>query len=492
MKKKMKTWIGYLLIFSLMVLAVGCGSKEDGKKETPDKTDEIVMDNMVDSTAEMQDNNDAGKQDVAKKDETGDAETNKIEIEDTEKVNSEKTDGDADKESDGLYQLQPEDKAVSRSRYDTHDQMNIYAIEREMPYFIGRSDAAATNYIKNNKDANDGWLYLGLPLYLPDILNSKVAYVEIDNTSVAKIENNEVIGLKQGVFTLKAYDAEKNLMGEKKYVCTTFNDSKSNIDSLMTFGGNLSDYSNARDFDYWKKSVKTIMDMCFCLEARNFVYDFAKEPEMGYLWNLGGNNDVWTWNADPKTIFENSGGVCVQVAQLAVSMLAEDFEDWGAVLIEGNQGHIFNWFYEDGIYYLFDFTEVISDNHNHWNNINYRDYSKKVIKCNSIEEIKEYCLNQKVNLDMNYAIYMYSCKGYDYLPCNVNTGMSDSNAVLNGTFPDETIKIRFQDIVMEDLVVLWENPNANPIEWESVPFDKLIKDVPYYYGTEEYIYRYNY
>lgn len=491
MKKKMKIWISCVLILSLLVLMVGCGNKPDSKKELMDKIDKSTMNNAADSTEESQDIKEADNKETDNK-EADNKEAGKTEnVSDnaTESTDAEKT---ADIVSDNLYQLQPEDKAVGRSRYDGYDQINIYAVERELPYFVGRTDAEATNFLKNNKGASDGWLYLGLPLYLPDILNNKVAYVEVDDTSVAKIENNEVIGLKQGVFTLKAYDADKKLMGEKKYVCTTFNDSKSNIDSLMTFGGNLSDYSNARDFDYWKKSVKTIMDMCFCLEARNFVYDFAKEPEMGYLWNLGGNNDVWTWNADPKTIYENSGGVCVQVAQLAVSMLAEDFEDWGAVLIEGNQGHIFNWFYEDGVYYLFDFTEVISDNHNHWNNINYRDYSNKVIKCNSIEEIKEYCTKQKVDLNMNYAIYMYSCKGYDYLPCNVNTGMSDSNAVLNGTFPDGTIKIRFQDIVMEDLVVLWENPNANPIEWESVPFDELIKDVPYYYGTEEYIYRYNY
>lgn len=270
-------------------------------------------------------------------------------------------------------------------------------------------------------------------------------------------------------------------------------DSKDKKESLLSFSGSLSDYGNVREITYWKTAIKTIQDMCFCLETRNFVYDFNKEPEMGYLWNVTDDLERWTWTPAAETIYEMSGGVCIQVAQLAAYMLAEDYEDWGAIQIEGNQGHIFNWFYEDGYYYLFDFTQVISENYEYMNHrILFRDYSKYVVKCQSMEEIKEYCTTKKVDLSQNYAIYMYSCHGYDFLPCNVNTGMSDSNAVLNNTWDGDHIKIRFQDIVMEDLVVLWENPKSTPIVWEGVELDKVSKDIPYVYGREEYIYRHGY
>lgn len=388
-----------------------------------------------------------------------------------------------------------EDK-IGRGRYDGKDQSSAYKInDKNLPYYVGRNDGNATNYLKNNQGADDGCLYLGMPMYLPDNVLYGVTSVSIGDTDVAKIENNELVGLKQGDFLLTCYDEEMNVVSEKKYFVTTFNDSKDNKASLLTLKGNLSDYADARDFEYWKTSVKTIQDMCWMLEARNFVYDFNKEPEFGYIWNSGRAEDVWTWTADAKTIFEMSGGVCIQVAQLATAMLADDFEDWGAVLVEGNQGHIFNWFYEDGVYYVFDFTQVISENWEYMNEIQFRDYSKYVVKCNSIEEVKEYCLNGKVDLNLNYAVYMYSCKGHDFLPCNVNTGMSDSNACLNGTFRDgdkEYITIRFQDIVMEDLVVFYENPNASVIVWESVPLDMVGADVPYVYGREEIVFRYNY
>lgn len=395
--------------------------------------------------------------------------------------------------TNSLHEIQNNEKTVFGRRHDALDTVNAYAGEVSLPYYVGRDNTEAVNYLKQNKTPSDGCLYLGMPMYLPAKMTSDVVYAEVSDTSVAKIEGNELIGLKQGKFVLRTYDASKNLLEEKNYYCTTYNDSKDKKESLLSFSGSLSDYTNVREITYWKTAIKTIQDMCFCLEARNFLYDFSKEPEMGCIWNVSELEEHWTWTPAAETIYEMSGGVCIQVAQLAAYMLAEDYEDWGAILIEGNQGHIFNWFYEDGYYYLFDFTQVISENHAYMDSRNFfRDYSKYVVKCQSIEEIKEYCTTKKVDLSQNYTIYMYSCHGYDFLPCNVNTGMSDSNAVLNNTWDGDHIKIRFQDIVMEDMVVLWENPESTPIVWDGVELDRVSKDIPYVYGREEYIYRHGY
>lgn len=73
--------------------------------------------------------------------------------------------------------------------------------------------------------------------------------------------------------------------------------------------------------------------------------------------------------------------------------------------------------------------------------------------------------------------------------------MSDSNACLAGTFRDgdkNYIAIRFQDIVMEDLVVFYENPKSSPIVWEAVPLDEVAEDVPYVYGRDKISFRHNY
>lgn len=379
------------------------------------------------------------------------------------------------------------------------DQVSTYVeLVEYNPYYIGRTNYEENiDYIKKNKAAEDKVLYLGLPMYLPDQMESNVVYVEVDDPSVAKIEDAELIGLKQGTFCLFMYDSEKNLIGSERYVCTTFNDSVENKESYMTIQNNASliNFVDAWDIDYWKASVHTIMDMSLMLQARHFKYDFSGEPMFGEV-----SCDVlergWTWTASAETIFDMSRGVCVQVAQLALYMLAGDYEDWGVVLIDGNQGHIFNWFYEDGYYYIFDFTEVISDNA--WGRdestqyYDYWDYSDRVIKCKTIEDIKKYCTTQKVDLEQNYAIYMYSCKGHDFIPCNINTGMSNSNAALYGEW--ESITIAFQDVVLEDLVVLYENPKSAKIIWRAFTQEEMSKAIPIgvYSRKEKYIYRHKY
>ena len=121
-----------------------------------------------------------------------------------------------------------------------------------------------------------------------------------------------------------------------------------------------------------------------------------------------------------------------------------------------------------------------------------KKYSDRVIKCETIEDIKRYCTTRKVDLEQNYAIYMYSCKGHDYLPSNINTGMSNSNATLNGEIGN--ITIAFQDVVMEDLVVLYKNEKSAEIEWRALTQEEMNKIIPIgiYNQKEKYIHRHKY
>ena len=405
-------------------------------------------------------------------------------------------------EIEGLQAIADVEKQVSMQHYERLDTIDVYSKEiNTNPYYIGRDNYEENiDYMMNNKTAEDGFIYLGLPLYLPDKVSKNTCYVTVSDETVAKVEDNELIGLKQGVFVLSTYDENKTLIDEKKYICTTFNDSKADKESLMTIkvssGGMTADFINARDFEYWKKSVHTIMDMSFMLQARHFVYDFYKEPAFGVIEHTDNPEEIWNWTADAETIFDMSGGVCIEVAQLALAMLAEDYEDWGVVLVEGEQGHIFNWFFEDGYYYIFDFTQVISDNawsktyengqyHTYW------DYSNEVVKCATIEEIKEYIVTKKVDTRLNYLVYMYSCKGHDYIACNLNTAMSDSYAANRGEF--EEIIIGYQDVVMEDFVVLYQKEGVN-ITFKSFAIDQINNSIPcgVYNNNEKLTYRHPY
>lgn len=391
---------------------------------------------------------------------------------------------------------------IGHDSYDGEDQINVYSVSMDgtMPYYVGRDNAEAVNFMKNNKTSEDGFLYLGLPMYLPDKVKEGTVYVTVSDETVARIENNELIGLKQGVFILSSYDSEKNLMEEKKFVCTTFNDSKDNKESLMTLGTGNGSYTyaflNARDIEYWKNSVHTIMDMSYMLQARHFVYDFNKEPESGILQDFEEAEKRWTWTQSAETIFEMSGGVCIQVAQLAIYMLADDYEDWGVIYVEGMQGHVFNWFYEDGLYYIFDFTQVISDNA--WSKgdsyFEYWDYSDEVKIFRTVDEITKWCVTEKVNKDENYLIYMISCLGHDYLPCSMNSGMSSSVDCLNGTFNGGTITMGFQDVVFEKLEVLYHKEGSVDINFITLTAEEISNSIPYgiYGDTEKLEYRFEY
>lgn len=375
-------------------------------------------------------------------------------------------------------------------------KMQKISVPCNKPYFVGRENYEENiNFIRNNMGEEDGYLYLGLPMYLPDYCPKGTVYVTVDNEEVASIKGNDLVGLKQGIFNLSCYNINKELIKDQKIVCSTYNDSKENLESLMSIVApkysDMKAHWNMNDIEYWRDNVHTIMDMSYMLQARNFVYNFDKEPKLGMIDNCGDLN-AWNWMADAETIFNMNGGVCIQVAQLACYMLAGDYEDWGVVLVEGKQGHIFNWFFEDGYYYIFDFTEVIGDNAFNKSERKFWDYSSKVKKFQTIDEIKDYIVNEKVEIDKNYLVYMYSCLGHEYIACNLNTGMGDSYGVTEGKYAK--ITIGYQDVVMENLEVLYKNPKSSDIEWITLNINELSDLIQHgVYNDNDYIqYRYKY
>lgn len=72
--------------------------------------------------------------------------------------------------------------------------------------------------------------------------------------------------------------------------------------------------------EYWRTTVNTIQDMCFCFQAKRFTYSF-NEPDFC-------RGAEWQWTADSETIFAYNTGVCVQIAQMGNYMLADNSEDW--------------------------------------------------------------------------------------------------------------------------------------------------------------------
>lgn len=320
----------------------------------------------------------------------------------------------------------------------------------DLPYYVGRQDAS---FIEKNKGKYDVIAYIGTPLYIPNSYPDGT-YFEIADNSIIHIEGKEIIPTKQGVTKLKVYDANKKLLQEQRVLVTTFNDGKDVINTCnFDLEFSLWSYNDMRSGEHWKNMVKTIADVSFCLQARQFIYDSQGECQLPFA-------GEWQWTMYGEDLILQSKGVCLQAAQTACYLLAGDFEDWGLIYVFGNQGHVFNYFYEDGYFYIMDFTDVIGDNAGRNGDFrSYMDYSNRVKKFKTIDEIKKWITTEKVDTTKNYIVTMYSCQGHDYLPAWSDTGCHDTRGVMAGNV---TAEMQWEKIVFEhdSFEILYQNPKC--------------------------------
>lgn len=166
-----------------------------------------------------------------------------------------------------MYELSSAGKRTGTDSFDNFDMIQAYSYETtNNPYYVGRENYEDNiDFLKNTKTEEDGCLYIGLPLYLPDKVSRDAVYFSVSDSEIARIEGDKLIGVKQGTFVLSSYDSEKKHLADKKYVVTTYNDSKENKESHMTIkiseGSHVTKFVNARDVEYCKKAICTIMDM---------------------------------------------------------------------------------------------------------------------------------------------------------------------------------------------------------------------------------------
>lgn len=343
-----------------------------------------------------------------------------------------------------------EGQIVSGKRYsesfDSYDNLIFVTVEKENPYYIGKQE---TSWIDSMEGKYDFVVYLTLPLYLPQRYGTKNSY-SISDSTIAIINGYELVPLKQGIVELTITKEDGSTQTERIAI-TDYNDGMDVANKKSFSYEELVAFQEMKNAEQWRDMINTIPDMIMYLEARLYCYD-NREPDFCGI-------DGWQWTPSGDAISTYNGGVCVQVAQCANYMLAGNFEDWGNIIVFGNQGHIFNWFYEDGKYYIMDFTQVISDNCQYSNVTAYRTFRNSIESYDSLNEILEYVQCQKVNCAQNYLVCMYSCQGHDYMPLWKDAGISGSNILYE--CPEDEYIFGFEDVVMDDLVVLWQDPNIN-------------------------------
>lgn len=340
-----------------------------------------------------------------------------------------------------------------------HQGMAYY--EKDMSneyYYVGKQDSS---FLESLNGEYDDTLWLSVKKHLEGGFGYSVS-----DESVASIEGSSLIPHKQGTVVLSKYDANGDTVESKTIAVTTYNDGRKSegTRTAMSLNNNWSMHQYNYDANVWKEDVHTIYDFIFLLQGREMYYSFT-EPYWTWC-------DDWSWCEEGDTIFYMNTGVCIEVAELATWMLQNDYEDMGWILVQGNEGHIYNWFYEDGLYYVVDFTAVISSSPLRADEgyviTKPSIYHDDIKIFSNVEDIAEFA-KVKSNIHSNYLITMFSSQGHDYIPATLNRAMHDSNAAYHG----EEVIVGYEDIVYDDLAVLWSDPNCNitiqRIDWADIP-----------------------
>lgn len=345
------------------------------------------------------------------------------------------------------------------------DNLKYFAVTKEKDhYYVGKQDSP---FLADKK--YDRVIYLSNPAYLLSEIkySGKVTHFECSDTDIAEVIDGVFYPKKQGLVTLTGYNNEDVVYSEVVAV-TTYNDGKK--ETATSFSnkayGAFYDVKNPK---LWKEQIHTILDMANYLQYRHWCYEFI-EPDFPMI---DMQEERWQWMPSGEVIAAYNTGVCVEVAQAACYMLEDDYEDWGVIWIFGKQGHIFNWFYEDGYYYAFDYTEVTSFNNDHRDD-NISNFASSIHKFQSIEEIESYIKVSKVKTSENPLVVMLSCQGHDSIPCWLDPATGGFELYKNAT-EDKPLVFKWEKAVVEheSFKVLWKDDKYH-IVIEGVD----AKDVP--------------
>lgn len=348
------------------------------------------------------------------------------------------------------------------------DNLNYFVAASDRDhYYVGREESS---FLEGKE--YDRVIYLSNPAYLigESKYNNKVTNFVCSDENIAEVIDGIFYPKKQGIVTLTAYNNSEVVL-EEVVAVTTYNDGKSydNISFSSNAGWLFYDIKNP---ELWKEQIHTIMDMANYLQYRHWCNE-PIEPDFPIIDHL---TDRWQWMPSGDKIACYNTGMCAEVTQVACYMLDNDYEDWGVIWVFGHQGSIFNWFYEDGYYYVFDFAEVIVYNCYSWDT-NPRSFKESIHQFSSIEEIEKYVKEEKVDITLNPLVVMTSCQGHDSIPACLDGATFGFYILENATAENPAI-YGWEDVVVnhDSFHILWKDDRYH-IEIKGFPAEEIPAEI---------------
>ena len=310
-------------------------------------------------------------------------------------------------------------------------------------------------------------VYIGHPKRIP-AQSENIAKWYSKDVNVAMIQEEFIVGLNEGITEILGVNEAGDVISCLKIAVTTFNDGQEkNYMPIMNHINDILSYSEASlihqscDTQVAKDYCNTIFDFAYWLSEQRCYYDGSYPIVV---------NNLWTWALPGDAMLLSNKGVCCDVANAAAYVLNHDYEDMGFIIVCGMAGHIYNWFYEDGKYYVFDYTRTIADG---WDPNRAKSEATKLIKeFTDLEALKAY-VNKNIPPDTLY-IGMYSSMGHDFQSAVYMSYMQDSSQITTGHSV-----IGFEECVFNNMYTLYEHPTYD-FEIIGVPTDQIPAAVPTY------------
>lgn len=279
-------------------------------------------------------------------------------------------------------------------------------------------------------------VYLGMPREL----DTTEGYTwKSSDESIATIEDGMICGWKEGVVTVEKMDASGKALEETEYVVTTFNDGKQ-CQSCYEIGrqGDVF-YPRSVDAELLKTKINTIQDSIYYFQNCDFTVDWDAPV-------VGTDESCWIWGVPGKATLLLHKGCVYEMAQAATYLLQNDFEDWGYIFTLGHSLWVYNWFYEDGTYYVMNYGEVVMDLSN---GIADRDYVP--LKAASLEELGPQIMTD-LSEDRTMAVIAVSAlKGEEIPPIQLSY-LHNSDDIYSSH-----VQIGLEKTYFDTMKVLYEN-----------------------------------